>query len=202
MDNVRPGEVGEFTLNKVTWVEGESGGISVYDVGKQRAGNRWWELKKYTVIPNDLSLNDDRAGASNHWMFEPATTMPLARYVAALGTLGNLNNWTRLPGQVIPLVSAQWGQVRFSGYTPRRSAQGMAAVTDEETPPQAPPLDWSPKVHRYVLEAVAQQILGLRRALSRDGLDDDEHSDIANDLTLYEGIRQALELRAPRRAAS
>ena len=145
---------------------------------------------------------DDRRSTVNHWIFDPATTMRLATYVTALPADGNVGNWVKLPAGAVPLTSAKWPQVRFTGYTPRRSVQGMrgmTAVTEEETPAEAAPapLDWSPKTHRYVLEAVAQQILTLRRGLDREGLTDDEQSGLANDLALYEGIRQSLELRSP-----
>ena len=72
-------------------------------------------------------------------------------------------------------------------------------MDEEETPAEAAPapLDLSPKAYRFVLEAVARQIIDLRRALDQEGLGDVEQSEIANDLALYEGIRKGLELRSP-----
>ena len=56
MDNVRSTDVVMFSLNGVKWVQGESGGISVFDAGKARAGKNWWRLNSGTLIPNDLDL--------------------------------------------------------------------------------------------------------------------------------------------------
>jgi hypothetical protein len=79
LNNVRPQDVESFEKNGEIWVVENSGGISTF--ATQGAGKNWWKLDQGTNIPDALSLVNDYG---NHWAWEPACTMKLDDYKAAL----------------------------------------------------------------------------------------------------------------------
>ncbi len=79
MDNVRSQDVESYEKNDEIWVVENSGGISTF--ATQGAGKNWWKLDRGTIIPDALNLVNDYG---NHWAWEPACTMKLDDYKAAL----------------------------------------------------------------------------------------------------------------------
>ena len=85
MDHVRDKDIELYEKNDEIWVAANSGGISTFSV--LGYGKNWWRLDEGTAIPNELRVVNDYG---NHWLWEPAYSMPLEVYQAALRTVGEL----------------------------------------------------------------------------------------------------------------
>lgn len=85
MDQVREKDIEHYEQDGEIWVAANSGGISTFSVMGE--GKNWWRLDEGTVIPNELRVVNDHG---NHWLWEPAYSMPLEVYRAGLRTVGEL----------------------------------------------------------------------------------------------------------------
>jgi hypothetical protein len=84
MDHVRPIDVASFARDGVEWVMGRSGGISTFATPIPPGRGRIWRLPAGSAIPDDLHLENDHG---DHWSWEPAQDMEMARYRAALAVV-------------------------------------------------------------------------------------------------------------------
>jgi hypothetical protein len=73
-----------YTLNGVDWVRGSPDGGSSTTAAPwkvRRLTSQWWRLPAGSSYPDRLVLRNDHG---NHWLWEPAVTMPLSDYVSLL----------------------------------------------------------------------------------------------------------------------
>ena len=85
MDNVRPVDATSFIHNGVEWVLGCSGGISTFASAGLPGRGKIWRLPAGTSYPDELHLENDH---DDHWSWEPARDMEMARYRALLAAVG------------------------------------------------------------------------------------------------------------------
>ena len=85
MDNVRAADVVTFTRNSTEWVRGRSGGISTFASPTPSGRGRIWHLPTGTLYSDELHLENDHG---DHWSWEPAQDMEMARYRALLTAVG------------------------------------------------------------------------------------------------------------------
>jgi hypothetical protein len=84
-DHVRPIDVAIFLRNGTAWVRRRSGGISTFSSIPPGRG-RIWRLPAGTPYSDELNLENDHG---DHWSWEPAQDMELARFRALLETVGH-----------------------------------------------------------------------------------------------------------------
>jgi hypothetical protein len=84
MDNIRSKDIEIYEEGRELWVAANSGGISTFSV--LGYGRNWWQLDAGFAIPSELRVVNDHG---NHWLWEPAYSMPLEIYVIALKIVGN-----------------------------------------------------------------------------------------------------------------
>lgn len=82
LDNVRPTDLGTFKHDGQDWVEGKSGGVSLFSSDAGRPNT--WRLPKGTPVPAQLDVYDDGAESRNHWLIRPAVNMPMAEFQSLL----------------------------------------------------------------------------------------------------------------------
>jgi hypothetical protein len=92
LDNVRIGgadpDVDTFAdAVNTTWVVANGKGISSSDTVDPTWTGKPWRLPAGTIFPDGLRLFEDDPG---HWVWEPATDMPLANYEGLLATVNPL----------------------------------------------------------------------------------------------------------------
>ncbi|WNO08887.1 hypothetical protein [Teredinibacter sp. KSP-S5-2] len=77
-----------FEKNGESWVDHESGGISLFNKPNPRFGNRWWKLPKGTKIPPAFRVSRDKGinkiTGQIHYTIRPMYDMPLATFVQHL----------------------------------------------------------------------------------------------------------------------
>jgi hypothetical protein len=83
MDHIRDKDIDIYEKDNELWVAANSGGISTFSV--LGYGKNWWQLDAGVEIPNELRIVNDHG---NHWLWEPAYSMPLEIYVIALRIVG------------------------------------------------------------------------------------------------------------------
>jgi hypothetical protein len=85
MENVRSKDVSTFMANGVEWVRGRSGGISTFASATPQGSGRIWRLPPGSSYSDELYLENDYA---DHWSWEPAQDIEMARYRALLIDVG------------------------------------------------------------------------------------------------------------------
>ncbi len=85
MDNVRPVDVTSFIRSGAECVRGRSGGISTFASAAPPGRGRIWRLPAGTSYPDELYLENDHG---DHWSWEPARDIEMARYRAFLAAVG------------------------------------------------------------------------------------------------------------------
>jgi hypothetical protein len=85
MENVRPKDVSTFIVNGVERVRGRSGGISTFASAIPQGSGRIWRLPAGSSYSDELHLENNYG---DHWSWEPAQDMEIARYRALLLDVG------------------------------------------------------------------------------------------------------------------
>lgn len=165
MDNVRQQDITIYQNQGVSWVQTGTGGISTWSVDN---GNlKMWSLPLGSAIPNQLQVVLD-PNLANHYLWEPTQNMTLANYKLLLN-------------QVAP-----WARIRME----ETSKESTVLKPSAELSPAFASL--SPKVARFLLMAVDAQIDQHKTLL--ETANEDDASDLGNDLTLYQMIQEQLQL--------
>jgi len=85
MENVRRKDVSTFMVNGVEWVRGRSGGISTFASAIPHGSGRIWRLPAGSSYSDELHLENNYG---DHWSWERAQNMEMARYHAFLIDVG------------------------------------------------------------------------------------------------------------------
>jgi hypothetical protein len=193
LDNVRRGDVSTFDIQGVVYVVALSGGISTFADGPgyppppppppKKDDKTYWSLAARSPVPAqiDVLLEPKLAG---HYLWEPSFNMTMARYDAALANAGQVPPWQRLE-RVVPteeVVAAEGAEAAAAGIS-RGSADGERSAS----------MYASPKTLRFIVTALDTHIGHLADASGHEPLSEDEQADLANDLTLYQLIRQQIQ---------
>lgn len=189
LDNVRDIDVETYDVSGVQWVRARVRGISCFDATAGNDlihGKNWWRLPTGSaVLPGLFLINDNNP--PGHWAFQPDVDMTRTAFTQLLTQQG-----TTVPngGQWVGPSPNNWPGPNAGN----EDEVGTVRTVGETT--VSTPGPFSGKVHDFVLGALDRQIGSMQSDLDSED-DDDQRSDLTNDLVLYQLIRRHLAEQGP-----
>lgn len=78
-----------YEKNGMTYVDSQSGGLSLFNYRNPKFGTLWWKIPKSTKMPNGIHVSLDEGGKNgkHHFTVRPLYDMPYSLYLEKLQQL-------------------------------------------------------------------------------------------------------------------
>tara|TARA_Y100001956_G_C4028809_1_gene145296 strand:- start:94 stop:519 length:426 start_codon:yes stop_codon:yes gene_type:complete len=82
-------DVRVYEKNGVSYIDSQSGGLSLFNYRNPQFGNLWWKIPKSTKLPSGLHISLDKGGKEGkfHFTIRPLHDMPYYSYLEKLKQL-------------------------------------------------------------------------------------------------------------------